>query len=43
MCALEIRRLARFMKIACLLHYHEKEFDPELGPTPAMLNIDFAE
>ena len=31
-CALEIRKLARWIKISCLLKWHAIEYDPTTGP-----------
>lgn len=33
LCGLEIRRLARFIKIQCLLHFHESTYDPQTAPS----------
>jgi hypothetical protein len=36
-CTLEIRRLARYMKISCLLHHHNSSFDPSKKPSAKTL------
>lgn len=38
LCTLDIRRLGRYLKIQCLLHYHEVRWDPANGPKPDELD-----
>jgi len=38
LCVLRVRRFARYLKIACLLHWHGVKYDPSSAPSKDELN-----